>query len=349
MSLSYMSQALHLLAERRDLDSAVTRGAMNELMDGCAVEAQIGAFLMGLRAKGETVEEITAFAQVMREKSIRIRPRVPTGKLLTDVCGTGGAKRKTLNVSTIAAFVVAGAGVPIAKHGNRGVTHPCGSADLLQALGVNLEAPPETVSDCIEEIGIGFLFAPVFHPAMRHAAPVRRVLGVRTVFNVLGPLINPAGAQAQLIGVFDPKLIKIYPQVLRALGLKRVLVAHGTDGLDELSTVGPTQVAELHEGKIQHYEIRPEAFGFRRTTPERIQALSPRESAALALELLKNHLNDERYELLLLNAGAGIYVGNGASSIDEGLAHAEESVKSGSAYEKLKLLIERTGTKAWIT
>ncbi len=337
-----ISEALALLAEGEDLNGELAKGAMGELMSGSCDPAQIGAFLMGLRVKGETLEEIVACAQVLREKSLRIHPKVQAmGGLLTDVCGTGGARLKTFNVSTLAAFVVAGAGVPVAKHGNRSVTGPCGSADLLEALGLNLEAPPGIVQRCIEEIGIGFLFAPKFHPAMRHAAPVRKALGIRTIFNLLGPLANPAGAQAHLMGVFDPHLVEIYPEVLRALGIKRALVVYGLDGLDELSNVGLTRVGELLHGKIRHYELSPEAFFLRRADPDELRALPPRESAKIALQLLRNKLHDARSEMLLLNAGAALYASGAAGSLEEGLMLAHESLKSGAAYEKLKLLLKR--------
>lgn len=347
--VSGIGEALAQLADGLDLNPQLAGQALDEIMGGRASESQIGAFLMGLRAKGETVEEITAFARVMRAKSLIIRPIVgANGRslLLTDLCGTGGARFKTFNVSTIGAFVVAGAGVPVAKHGNRGITNPCGSADLLEALGVNLKADPATVERCIEDIGIGFLFAPAFHPAMKHAAPVRKSLGIRTVFNLLGPLTNPAGAKAHLMGVFDPALLEVYPQALRALGVKRALVAYGAGGLDELSTLGPSRVGELIEGQITQYELRPEELGLRRAAPERLRALPPAESAQLALQLLNGAIKDERYELLLLNAGAGIYVGQGADSLEGGLAKAEASLRSGAAYEKLRQLIERTRATA---
>lgn len=341
-TLTHMAEALRLLSEGRDLPRKTARGAMEELMEGRAPEAQIGAFLLGLRLKGETAEEITAFARVMREKSVRIRPHLRTEVLLTDVCGTGGARVKTFNVSTLTAFVAAGAGVPVAKHGNRGVTSPCGSADLLERLGVSLDAPPEFIRRCIEEIGVGFLFAPRFHPAMRHAAPVRRALGVRTVFNLLGPLTNPAGARAQLLGVFDPALVELFPRVLRGLGAERALVVHGMGGCDELSTVGTTLVGELRDGVITPYELRPEGLGLKRATPEAVGPLPPEESARLALDLLQYRRRDERYETLLLSAGAAVYVSGGAASLEDGLARAEESLRSGAAYEKLQRLIKGT-------
>ena len=339
-----MAEALKLLAERRDLPEELAYRAMEQLMRGEASEAQIGAFLLGLRLKGETPQEIAAFARAMRAAAVRIAPRVRGFRgRLTDVCGTGGARVKTFNVSTLTAFVAAGAGVPVAKHGNRGVTSPCGSADLLERLGVNLAAPPAIVQRAIETIGVGFLFAPAFHPAMKHAAPVRRALGVRTVFNLLGPLTNPAGVEAQLLGVFDPTLVDVYPEVLRALGVKRALVVHGVDGLDELSTVGRTRVGELYaDGRIKHYELAPEALGLRRAESADVKGLAPEESARVARRLLQGKEKGPRYEMLLLNAGAAVYVGGGAPSLEEGLARAEESLRSGAAYEKLRQLIALT-------
>ena len=339
-----LRQALAQLAERRDLGRTLAIGALSAIMEGQAGEAQIGAFLMGLRVKGETIAEITALAQVMREKSVKIRPRIAGEPLLlTDLCGTGGAPIKTFNVSTIAAFAVAGAGVPVAKHGNRSMSSLCGSADLLEALGLDLFAEPAAIERGIEEIGLGFLFAPHFHPAMVHAAPVRRALGLRTVFNLLGPLTNPAGAQAQLLGVFRPDLVETYPQVLRNLGTASALVVHGEGGLDELSTIGPTLIGELREGQVRSYRITPEQFGLRRARQEQICALPPAESAKLARRLLSGRLKDEHYEMLLLSSGAGIYVGGGAESLEKGLARAEESIAGGAAYDKLRRLIKLGG------
>jgi len=271
---------------------------------------------------------------------VRIHPRVEG--LLLDVCGTGGAPLKTFNVSTTCAFVIAGAGIPVAKHGNRSHTSKSGSADILEALGVNLEVSPKAVEEAIEQIGIGFLFAPLFHPAMRHAAGPRRELGIRTVFNLLGPLTNPAGAEAHLMGVFSPELVELFPQVLKGLGVKRALVAHGRDGVDEISTLGPTYAGELKDGEIRHYELRPEAFGLRRTTIEKIQNIEPQASAKLALGILEGKLRDERYEIVLLNSAAGLYVAGGASSIEEGLAKAEASIAEGRALAKLRALIRKT-------
>jgi len=334
-------EALAFLAEGRSLDAEIAKGAMRELMSGSCSEAQIGAFLMGLRAKGETVEELVAFAETMRSLCVKIRPKLKSDALLTDLCGTGGAPLKTFNVSTIAAFVVAGAGVAVAKHGNRGITSQCGSADVLEALGVNLNAQPKDVERAIEEIGIGFMFAPNFHLAMRHVAEARKELGIRTVFNMLGPLANPANAQAQLLGVFSKELIEKYPEVLRALGVKRALVVHGLDGVDEISISGRTLVGELKNGAIQHYELNPESFGFRPARPEEIGSLPATQSAELTKQILSGKLRDARYEMVLMNAGAAIYVSGKTQSLEESIARAQESIQNGSAFEKLRLLVRR--------
>jgi anthranilate phosphoribosyltransferase len=302
-------------------------------MKGQCTEAQIGAFLLGLRMKGETVEEITAFAEKMRSLCVRISPRV--NGLLTDIVGTGGAPLKTFNVSTVSAFVVAGAGVPVAKHGNRGVSSGCGSADVLEALGVNLLLEPARVQEAIEHIGMGFMFAPHFHPAMKHVAKARKELGLRTVFNLLGPLTNPAGAPAQLLGVFCLELVDIYPEVLRKLGVRRALVVYGVDGVDEISITDETRASLLNAGEISSLRLHPRAYGLRAAQPDEIANLSPAESARLTIELLSSRVKDARYEMVLLNAGAAIFVSQRANSIEAGLARAEESIRSGGALEKL--------------
>ncbi len=335
-----MQEALALLAEGQDLSAEITRGAMTELMSGCCSEAQVGAFLMGLRIKGTTVEEAISFAETLRSLCLRIRPRLKGDALLTDVCGTGGAPVKTFNVSTVSAFVVAGAGVPVAKHGNRGVTSPCGSADVLEALGGNLNVSPQAVERSIEEIGIGFLFAPNFHPALKYVAKSRKELGIRTVFNMLGPLVNPADPQAQLLGVFSQELVGMFPKVLRALGVQRALVVYGLDGVDEVSILGKTLIAELKDGTIRHYELNAQSLGFRLAKPEEIESLPAAQSAEVTRQILSGKLRDARYEMVLLNAGAAIYVSGKAASLEEGIAQAEESIKSGSALEKLRLLVQ---------
>lgn len=337
-----MHEALNALADGQHLDADLAQNAMTAILEGRADGPQIGAFLMGLRVKGETVDEIAAFAQAMRAQSVRLDPQLPDGPpWLTDVCGTGGAPVKTFNVSTMATFVVAGAGVPVAKHGNRGVTSPSGSADLIEALGAPLDTPAETIQSCIETEGIGFLFAPNFHPAMRHAAPVRRALGLRTVFNLLGPLTNPAGAKAHLMGVFSPDLVEVYPEVLRELGIHRALVVHGEDGLDEVSTLGPTRVGELDDGNIRHYQLDPKALRLNRAKAEDIGGFGAREGAALTRQLLSNERRDARYEMLVLNAGAAVFAGGGADSLEDGISKATDSIESGAALDALERFVTR--------
>ncbi|MGY4707066.1 anthranilate phosphoribosyltransferase [Candidatus Bipolaricaulota sp. J31] len=339
-------EAIRLLAEGRDIGAALAGAAVEEIMGGRCTPAQIGGFLVGLRAKGETPEEIAAMARAMRAHAVRISPTVDPPPV--DLCGTGGAPLKTYNVSTVASFVVAGAGIPVAKHGNRSHTSKCGSADLMEALGVNLEAPPEVVQGAIETVGIGFLFAPVFHPAMRHAAGPRRELGIRTVFNLLGPLTNPAGVGRQLLGVGDPELVEVYPEVLRLLGAERALVVHGVGGVDEISLLGETMVGELRDGEIVHYRIRPEAFGLGRATPDEVGPLDPPAAAAAARAILRGQEKGPRHEMVLLNAAAAIYVAGGAPSIEAGLERAAESIRSGAAYAALEGLVRFTH-RPWTT
>lgn len=341
-----MKEAIKQISEKRDLTHDLATGAMDELMSGNCTDALISAFLIGLKLKGESTEEITCFAKVMREKSIGINPKVKNG--LVDVCGTGGAKLKTFNISTISAFVMAGAGCTVAKHGNRSNTSKSGSADLLEALGVNLGADFRTVERSIEELGIGFLYAPNLHPAMKYAAGPRSELGIRTVFNILGPLTNPAKASCHLMGVFDPKLVDKFPQVLKNLGVKRALVVHGLDGIDEISTLGETYVGELESGRIKHYKIHPEQFGLKIADFELINNLPPAKSARLAAKILRGDLQDERLEIVLLNSGAGIYVAGKAESIQEGIGKAKQSIRSGAGYGKLVQLVQKTGGKLTI-
>ena len=336
-----MNQALQLLAERTHLSREIARSTMEELMSGRCSEAQLGAFLMGLRFKGETVEEITALAETMRTFCVRIEPRV--NGVLTDVVGTGGARLKTFNVSTVSAFVAAGAGVPVAKHGNRGVTSGCGSADLLEALGLNLNLEASQVSEAVEQVGIGFLFAPKFHPAMKHVAKARKELGIRTVFNILGPLANPAGARAQLLGVFNEELVEVYTHVVQRLGVERALVVYGIDGIDEISITGETRANFLQNGTISQLTLNPKMFGFQTARPEEIASLPPAQSARVTYELLVGKIKDARYEMVLCNAGAAIYVGGAARSIEEGIEKAETSLQSGAALDKLRRLIEHSG------
>ncbi|MDI6820191.1 MAG: anthranilate phosphoribosyltransferase [Candidatus Hodarchaeaceae archaeon] len=287
------------LIDRKDLTDAEAEGAMKCIMSGEATPAQIGSFLTALRMKGETIAEITAFARVMREFAARINPNV--NGLLVDTCGTGGDKIKTFNISTAATFVAAGAGVVIAKHGNRSVTSRAGSADVVEALGVRIDLQPREVKRVIEGTGIGFMFAPVFHGAMKHAIGPRREMGVRTVFNVLGPLTNPAGAQAQVVGVYDVALAEKLAHVLARLGCERAMVVHGLGGLDEISTIGVTQISEVFDGGVRSYTISPEDFGIRRASPHAIAGEDAAENALTMLRVLRGEEGPKR-DIVLLNA-----------------------------------------------
>ncbi|WP_456474087.1 anthranilate phosphoribosyltransferase [Candidatus Pyrohabitans sp.] len=333
-----MKEFISKVVEGKDLSEEEAAQAMKLIMGGDATPAQIASFLTALRIKGETITEITAFAGVMREFAARINPRVD-GRLV-DTCGTGGDRVKTFNISTIAAFVVAGAGVAIAKHGNRSVTSKAGSADLLEALGVNLNLPPERVEKIIESVGIGFMFAPAFHGAMKYAIGPRKEIGIRTVFNVLGPLTNPANAQAQVLGVFDSVLVEPIAKVLGRLGVEHALVVHGLEGLDEISTCGETLVGELKDGEVETYSISPEDFGIRRARREELSGRDAQGNAAIARALLEEKEAGARRDIVVLNAAAGIYVGGRARSIDSAISIAEKSIDSGRAYEKLLALVE---------
>jgi anthranilate phosphoribosyltransferase len=331
-----MKEHINKLVNGKDLTREEASAAMKTIMSGAATQAQIGSFLTALRLKGETIEEISEFASVMREFANSIHPRVKG--TLVDTCGTGGDRLKTFNVSTIAAFVAAGADVPIAKHGNRSVTSKCGSADVLEALDVKIDITPKEVEKTIETVGIGFMFAPLFHSSMKHAIGPRREIGIRTVFNILGPLTNPANAPAQLLGVFDKSLTEKLAMVLNDLGSKRAIVVHGLDGLDEISNTGETQVSELKEGKIETYIISPKDFGLKKAGAKDISGGDAEFNAELAKRILRGVEGGPRQDLVELNAAAAIYVGGKTDSIREGMDVARESIRSGLAYEKLLAL-----------
>ncbi len=327
------------LVDRGNLTESEAESAMRCIMSGEATPAQISSFLTALRLKGETVAEITAFARVMRQFAAQIKPNVKG--TLVDTCGTGGDKIKTFNISTAVALVAAGAGIPIAKHGNRSVTSKAGSADVLETLGVKIDLEPQGVKRCIEEIGFGFMFAPVFHRAMKYATPVRREMGIRTVFNVLGPLTNPANAQAQILGVYDCELTEKLAGVLKGLGVKRAMVVHGLDGLDEISNLGRTQISELKDGEVRTYIVRPRDFGFNPAKPRDIRGYDREKNAGLMLKLL--HGGDgPRRDIVLMNSAAAMIVGGKASNFKEGVEIAKETIDSEGAYEKLVSLIEAT-------
>ncbi len=338
-----MKEYLNKVVEGRDLSEDEARGAMKAIMSGEATQAQIGAFLTAMRMKGETIEEISAFAKVMREFASSIHPKVKG--TLVDTCGTGGDKMKTFNVSTLAAMVAAGAGAPIAKHGNRSVTSKSGSADVLEALGLRLDMTPEQVEKSIEEIGIGFMFAPTFHKAMKHAVGPRKELGIRTVFNILGPLTNPADAEAQVLGVFDAELTEKMARVLDRLGVKRAMVVHGLEGMDEISTVSKTQVSELKNGSVATYEIKPEDFGIKRASTTDLVGWDAAYNAKIAIDVLRDKQSGPRRDMVVLNAAAAIYVGGRAETLEDAIELANASIDSGNAFEKLVALIEKSGGK----
>ncbi len=326
----------------RSLSEEQAYAAMGDIMDGATTPAQLAGFLVAMRMKSETVEEITGFARAMRERCAIIAPRV-SGRLI-DTCGTGGAPIKTFNVSTLAAFVAAGAGIPVAKHGNRAVTSKSGSADVLEALGANLALEPDRVQRVIENVGVGFLFAPNFHPAMRHAVGPRRELGVRTIFNILGPLTNPANAGGQVLGVYHPSLVTKLTPVLRNLGVERALVVHGEGGLDEVSPLGPTRVGSVDGDSVSYFTINPEDFGFARVAATDVSGGGPQESARTFINILSNG-QGPRANTVLMNAAAAAIVGGKAKDFKEGIAIARESIESGRALDKLRAFVEATGGK----
>jgi anthranilate phosphoribosyltransferase len=335
-----IQEAIGKLVDFQDLTAREAEEAMRDIMSGSATPAQIASFITALRMKGETVEEIASLTSVMREFCLKVKPKV--GGRLVDTCGTGGDQIKTFNISTAAMFVAAGAGALVAKHGNRSVTSKAGSADVLEFLGARIDLGPSEVERCMEEVGIGFMFAPVFHPSMKHALQPRREIGIRTVFNILGPLTNPAGAKAQLLGVFDPSLTEALCQVLKRLGSERVMVVHGMDGLDEISTLGVTKVSELRDSRVETYELTPEQFGIPRARAEDLLGGSVEENARLLLEILKGGRGPRR-DIVLLNAAAAMVVGGISHDLKDALEAAKEAIDSGAAYRKLIDFIEATG------
>lgn len=335
MPIAY-KDALQRLLDSRDLSHAEMLDVMRQVMGGELTSAQIAGFLVALRIKGETVDEITAAAQVMRELATHVE--VGDHAHLIDTCGTGGDGIHTFNVSTASAFVAAAAGAKVAKHGGRSVSSACGSADVLEALGVNVNLSPEQVAQCVNDIGIGFMFAPNHHSAMRHAAPVRRELGVRTLFNLLGPLTNPAGATRQIMGVFHRQLTSMLAQALQRMGSVHVMVVHGADGMDEISFSGDTFVAELKDGKISEYVLTPTQFGLASHDMKTIQV----ENATQASDMLDDVLAGKPIparDIVLLNAGAGIYVAGLAGNMQQGMDMAREMIDNGAAQTKLEQLV----------
>lgn len=335
-----IKKTLSKLIEFQDLTRVEMIGAMREIVNGEATDAQIGAWITALRMKGEKVEEITGAAEVLREECVRVDAG---GGMVVDLCGTGGDGAGAFNISTTAAFVAAGAGATVAKHGNRAVSSSSGSADLLIALGVKIDVAPKIVEECLKSIHIGFLFAPSLHPAMKHAAGPRRETGIRSIFNILGPLSNPAGAQAQLVGVHRRDLVEPMASTLKNLGLKRALVVHGLDGLDEITLTTETFAAELKDGEIRAFNLRPEDFGFRRCVLKDLAGGSPEENAKITMRILKGEKGPCR-DITIMNAGAAIMVSGQAEDLSRGIELAGESIDSGKALRKLEDLIRLTNS-----
>ena len=330
-----IQEALAKLLNHQDLDTQQMEEVMYQIMQGEATPSQIAGFVIALRMKGESVNELAAAAKVMRNLSSKVEVGLED---LVDTCGTGGDGSKTFNISTAAAIVAASAGVNIAKHGNRSVSSKSGSADVLEALGVRLDLEPEQVARCVQEIGIGFMFAPMHHSSMRHAAAPRKELAVRTLFNLLGPLTNPAGAKRQVMGVFDSAWLEPIAHVLKSLGAEKALVVHADDGLDELSIAAASQVCELNKGNIKTYQVTPEELGLARSSLDEIQVEDVTQSAAIIKNVLQGKPGAAA-DIVALNAGAAIYVADKADSLEQGVALAQERIRSGAAKEKLDQLI----------
>ncbi|MEW6008450.1 MAG: anthranilate phosphoribosyltransferase [Candidatus Omnitrophota bacterium] len=333
-----LKNAIEILSKKKDLSTDEMQLAMEEIMSGKALEPDIESFLIRLKDKGESIDEITGAALAMRKFVKRIKT---TQDVILDTCGTGGDNCQTFNISTIAAFLVAAAGIKVAKHGNRSITSSCGSADLLESLGVNLSLEEERIEQALEKIGIAFLFAPQLHPAMKYAMPVRKKLKIRTIFNILGPLTNPAFATHQIMGVFKKDLVEPLAHVLANLGLVHAMVVHGEDGLDEISTTSGTFVCEYKDGKFKTFSIKPEDLDFKRALLSDLKGGDGATNAKIALDILKGSISPKR-DIVLLNAAAAIYVADKAKDISDGLKIARETLDSGAALKKLELLREFT-------
>ena len=333
-----IQQAIHEVISGQDLSFEAAKEVMNEIMSGETTPAQMAAFLTGLRMKGETIDEITACATVMREKALKLEPDFP----VIDIVGTGGDEAGTFNISTTSAFVVAAGGVPVAKHGNRSVSSKSGAADVLEHLGVNLNLTAEQSGKLLKETGMCFLFAQAYHSSMKYAGPVRKELGVRTIFNILGPLSNPAGATMQLLGVYDRKLVDPLAQVLSNLGVKRGLVVCGDDGLDEATVTGPTQVCEIRFGELTRYEITPEQFGFKRCALPELVGGTPEDNAQITRDILSGKLTGAKRDIVVLNSALSLYLGIDDCSITDCLEKASWLISSGKAAAKLEEFVKAT-------
>ena len=330
-----IQEAISSVVSGQSLSADEATQVMEEIMTGEATPAQFGAFVTAMRLKGETPDEIAGMARVMRDKALRVQ----SDGDLVDTCGTGGDGSHTINVSTISAFVTAGAGLRVAKHGNRAITSACGSADVMEAAGVKVDLGSEGVEQCIRDVGIGFMFAPTFHPAMRYAGPPRREIGIRTVFNILGPLTNPAGARSQVLGVADGSLGEKMAMVLLRLGCQHALVVHGEDGLDEISITGPSQIWELKDGNIYNFAVTPEDLGLSRASASDVQGSSIEDNLAAMNRVLSGEKGPAR-DIVLLNSSAALAAGNAVDNLKQGIMAASESIDSGKAMAKLRALAE---------
>ena len=341
-----VAEAIRTVVEGVHLARAEAESVMEAIMSGAATDAQIASLLTALRMKGETVEELIGFARVIRTKATPVRPGTPVGaalsgterEMLVDTCGTGGDAAGTFNISTATAFVLAGAGVRVAKHGNRSVTSLCGSADVVEALGARIDLEAQDVARCIDEVGIGFLYAPLLHSAMRYVMLARREMKIRTVFNLLGPLCNPASAPAQVLGVYGEKLTEIMAQVLCELGSQRALVVHGSDGLDEITITGESKISEVRDGQVRTYYVAPEDFGLERAPIETLRGGDVRRNADIILEILSGG-DGPRRDIVLLNAAGGLVAGGKAKALGEGIDLARRSLDSGEARSRLERLV----------
>lgn len=332
-----IKEAISILSKKENLTEEMMELVMDEIMTNSATDAQKSAFLMALAMKGETIEEITAAARIMRKHCERFLNDMD----VLEIVGTGGDGSNTFNISTLASIVTSAAGIPVAKHGNRAASSKCGTADCLEALGVKIDLEPEKSEALLKDIHICFLFAQKYHTAMRFVGPVRREMGVRTLFNILGPLVNPAGASMQLLGVYSADLVEPLAKVLRNLGVKKAMVVYGEDSIDEISLSAPTKVCEFKEDDFKYYEITPEQFGLKRCRKEELAGGEPEENARIALEILKGATGPKR-DAVILNAGAAIHIASDNLSLEEGMKKAKEMIDSGKALEQLKLFIEKS-------
>lgn len=337
-----MKEAIQKVVDGQNLTMEEAKRVMNILLSGEATQAQIGAILTALRMKGETLDELTGFAAVLKEKAEHIAPNVPN---YVDLVGTGGDRTFTFNISTTAAFVTAGAGLPVAKHGNRSISSKSGAGDVLEALGVNIMADPAVVTTCVEKAGIGFMFAQSFNKSMKYVGQARSEMGIRSVFNILGPLANPSDAKCMVVGVYDPSMTEIVASAMSRLGVENGFVVSGEDHMDEFTLTGKTTVSEIKAGEVTTYEVAPEQFGLQRASLEELQGGDGAENAKITTGILKGEVKGAKRDIVLLNAGATLYAGGKAQSIEEGIKLASEAIDSGKAYKVLEKLEEMSNQK----